>query len=43
MHYIVILEIKPTEKVVHGNYTLTISARYENSVTYSKIVDTIII
>ena len=42
MPYNVTLEIKPTEKVVPGNYTLTISARYENSVTYSKIVDMII-
>ena len=37
--YIVTLEIKPTVNVVPGNYTLTISARYENSVTISKIVD----
>ena len=37
--YIVTLEIKPTVNVIPGNYTLTISARYENSVTISKIVD----
>jgi virginiamycin B lyase len=40
--YNLILEVKPTENVVPGNYTLTISARYEKSITYSKIVDMII-
>jgi virginiamycin B lyase len=40
--YNLTLEIKPTENVVPGNYTLTISARYENSITYSKIVDMVI-
>jgi virginiamycin B lyase len=33
------LEIKPTENVTLGNYTLTISARYNNEITYSKIID----
>ena len=27
---------------IPGNYTLTVSARYENSITYSKIIDMII-
>jgi virginiamycin B lyase len=40
--YNLTLEVKPTKNVIPGNYTLTISARYENSVTYSKIVDMII-
>lgn len=42
--YNLTLEVKPTKSVVPGNYTLTISARYgyENSITYSKIVDMII-
>jgi virginiamycin B lyase len=33
------LEIKPTEKASPGNYTLTISARHNNEITYSKIID----
>ena len=33
------LEIKPTENATPGNYTLTISARYNNEITYSKIID----
>ncbi len=33
------LEIKPTENVTPGYYTLTISARYNNEITYSKIID----
>ena len=37
------LEINPTAQVVPGNYTLTISARYNNDLTYSKIIDMIII
>ncbi|MGZ5548553.1 MAG: hypothetical protein ACXWFZ_11445 [Nitrososphaeraceae archaeon] len=36
------LDIKPTKNVIPGNYTLTVSARYENSITYSKIIDMII-
>lgn len=32
------LEINPTTQVVPGNYTLTISARYNNDLTYSKII-----
>jgi virginiamycin B lyase len=40
--YNLILEVKPTKNVVSGNYTLTISARYENIITYSKILDMII-
>jgi hypothetical protein len=31
-----------TKNVIPGNYTLTVSARYENSITYSKILDLII-
>ena len=34
-----ILKIEPSKDVVPGNYTLTISARYNNEVTYSKIID----
>ena len=33
------LYINPTETVVPGNYTLTVSARYNNEITYSKIID----
>jgi virginiamycin B lyase len=33
------LYIDPTETVVPGNYTLTVSARYNNEITYSKIID----
>ena len=33
------LEIKPTENATPGNYTLTISARHNNELTYSKIID----
>ena len=42
--YNLTLEVKPTENAAPGNYTLTISTRYgyENSLTYSKIVDMII-
>jgi virginiamycin B lyase len=40
--YNLTLEVKPTKNVIPGNYTLTISARYENSITYSKILDMII-
>jgi virginiamycin B lyase len=39
MPYNLTLDIKPTKNVIHGNYTLTVSARYENSITYSKILD----
>ena len=40
--YNLTLEIKPTKNVIPGNYTLTVSARYENTITYSKIIDMII-
>ena len=40
--YNLTLDIKPTKNVIPGNYTLTVSARYENSITYSKIIDMII-
>ena len=40
--YNLTLDIKPTKNVIPGNYTLTISARYENTITYSKIIDMII-
>ena len=40
--YNLTLDIKPTKKVIPGNYTLTVSARYENTITYSKIIDMII-
>jgi virginiamycin B lyase len=33
------LKINPTKSVNPGNYTLTISARYNNDVTISKIID----
>ena len=33
------LEINPTKDIVPGNYTLTISARYNDDVTISKIID----
>ncbi|MDF0682313.1 MAG: hypothetical protein P0116_15260 [Candidatus Nitrosocosmicus sp.] len=33
------LYIDPTETVVPGNYTMTVSARYNNEITYSKIID----
>lgn len=33
------LEIKPTKDVFPGNYTLTISARYNSDITISKILD----
>ncbi len=33
------LEIMPTENVVPGNYMLTVSARYNNDITISKVVD----
>ena len=42
MPYNLTLDIKPTKNVIPGNYTLTVSARYENSITYSKILDLII-
>lgn len=42
MPYNLTLDIKPTKNVIPGNYTLTVSARYENSITYSKIIDMII-
>ncbi len=37
--YITTLEISPTENTIPGNYTLTISARYNNDITISKIID----
>jgi virginiamycin B lyase len=33
------LEINPTKDIVPGNYTLTISARYNDDITVSKIID----
>lgn len=33
------LHINPTETVIPGNYTLTVSARYNDEITYSKIID----
>ena len=36
MPYNLTLDIKLTKNVIPGNYTLTVSARYENSITYSK-------
>ncbi len=33
------LKLNPTNSVDPGNYTLTISARYNNDITVSKIVD----
>jgi virginiamycin B lyase len=33
------LKINPTKSVNPGNYTLTVSARYNNEVTISKIID----
>jgi virginiamycin B lyase len=33
------LKMNPTKSVIPGNYTLTISARYNNDVTISKIID----
>ena len=40
--YNLTLDIKPTKDVIPGNYTLTVTTRYENSITYSKIIDMII-
>lgn len=37
------LELKPEEGLVPGNYTLTVSARYDNSITLSKIIDLVVI
>jgi virginiamycin B lyase len=34
-----VLKIEPSKDVMPGNYTLTISARYNNEITYSKIID----
>ncbi|MGD1834204.1 MAG: hypothetical protein ACPKQO_00600 [Nitrososphaeraceae archaeon] len=36
------LELIADKNIVPGNYTLTISARYDNIVTYSKIIDLIV-
>jgi len=33
------LEVNPTADVIPGNYTLTISAKYDNEITVSKMVD----
>jgi virginiamycin B lyase len=33
------LEINPTKYIVPGDYTLTISARYNDDITVSKIID----
>jgi|tagenome__1003787_1003787.scaffolds.fasta_scaffold20954396_3 virginiamycin B lyase len=41
--YKVNFEVNPLHNVVPGNYTLTISARYDNIITYSKIIDLIVI
>ena len=40
--YNLTLEIKPEKNLIPDNYTLTVSARYENTITYSKIIDMII-
>lgn len=32
-------ELSPTKDVIPGNYTLTIGARYNNDITYSKVID----
>lgn len=32
-------EINPTKNVIPGNYTLTVSARYNNEITISKVLD----
>ena len=40
--YNLTLEIKPEKNLISGNYTLTVSARYENTITYSKIIDIMI-
>lgn len=37
------LGLKPEEGLIPGNYTLTISARYDNSITLSKIIDLVVI
>lgn len=37
------LELKPHEVLVPGNYTLTISARYDNTITLSKIIDLVVL
>jgi virginiamycin B lyase len=37
--YKITLEINPTKDIVPGNYTLTISARYNDDITVSKIID----
>ena len=37
------LELKPQKGLVPGNYSLTISARYDNSITLSKIIDLVVI
>ncbi len=37
--YKVTLAIDLTDNVIPGNYTLTVSARYDGSITYSKIID----
>ena len=33
--YKIKLEVNPSSNTIPGNYTLTISARYDNSITYS--------
>ena len=37
--YEIALEVNPTDNAVPGNYTLTVSARYNNDITVSKMVD----
>lgn len=37
------LYLSPTETVVPGNYTLTVSARYNDEITYSKVIDLYVI
>jgi virginiamycin B lyase len=37
------LYLSPTETVVPGNYTLTVSARYDDEITYSKVIDLYVI
>ncbi len=37
--YKIALEVNPTDNAVPRNYTLTVSARYNNDITVSKMVD----
>ena len=40
--YKINFEVNPMQNVIPGNYTLTISARYDESITYSKIIDLVV-